>query len=106
MKASQIEQREPESTEEILKGILAWAFYSLGGFLLLCGLCVLLMFSTIATSLQKIITWSFVEIILLMYGIIAIMWGRSVKRIKDRQYLVGFFSAIVALTALVFSIVT
>ena len=47
----------------------------------------------------------FVIAVCALYGIIAIILARQIDKIKDKQYLVGFFSAIVAMTALIVTIV-
>ena len=103
-KASE-QEIEKDNTVFFSKTILQTAFFSIGAMLLIFfGYGVYMLFTSAQSALQ-IGLQIVLCIMVLIYAVGSFGMIRSIGRIKDRNYLFGFFSALVALTALIVTIV-
>ena len=103
-KASE-EEFEKDNTAFFSKTLLQFSFGAVGVLLVLfVGYSVYMLFSSIhpATQIIAIVVLCFMA---LVYAICSFGMIKSIGRIKDRNYLVSFFSSLVALTALIVAIV-
>lgn len=99
------EEFEKDNTAFFSKTILQIAFTAIGVLLLtFLGYGIYLLFTN-TYSVAQIVVQIVLCIMILIYAISSFGMIKSIGRIKDRNYLIGFFSSLVALTALIVAII-
>ena len=102
---AQKEANNIESTSAFLKNFMMVLFYVLGATLIFLAICCIVILIKEPDKYPGYVIASMI-IFVLVYGIGAIILGKDINKITDRNYIVGFFSAIVSMTALIISIVS
>ena len=96
---------EKDDTAYLTKGLLQWAFFAAATFFILAFCYGIYMVFTGSDSLFQRILYVAMTTLFLPYAFIAFRMIKSIGKIKDRIYLISLFSALVAMSALIITIV-
>lgn len=103
--AANEESFEKDNTAYFAKTLLQWAFSAVTIFLVVAFCCGFYMIFTESYSISHRILYGVVATMFLPCAYITFRMAKDIGRIKDRNYMVSFFSALVAMTALIVAIV-
>ena len=99
------ESFEKDNTAYFAKTLLQWAFSAVTIFLVVAFCCGFYMIFTESYSISHRILYGVVATMFLPCAYITFRMAKDIGKIKDRNYMVSFFSALVAMTALIVAIV-